>query len=464
MLPLRAISEPPRETAVAAEADVVVAGGGPAGLAAAVAAAREGARTLLIERYGFLGGLATAGLVAPILGHTASQSETPIVEGLLRTLTERMHSLGGSPSWQESLGEWGIRFDAEALKYAADQMVAEQVVDLILHTLVTDVLVEGDRLRGLAVEGKSGRQAVLAKVVVDATGDGDVAARAGVPYTLGRRLDGAVMAMGSFFYLAGIPELPPEEAARARELVEESIAAGELSFYHGGFAGHNTYHRDFYSPNMTRLSGDPTNTRDLTAAETKARRDVWQFLDFLCRNVPGCENAYVLATSPQVGVRESRQVAGRYTLSGDDVAHGRRFDDGIARGSWWIDIHCPMGHTYPVHLCERECPRGERCAFWAAEHEHLRRHEELFPPQGGWYDIPYRCLLPLHGPANLLVAGRCLSATPEAMAGARVMGTCMAIGEAAGIAAAMAAATGGVVADVDPVSLRTRLVERGALV
>ncbi|MGQ9553942.1 MAG: FAD-dependent oxidoreductase [Anaerolineae bacterium] len=457
------ISEPARELPVAAEVDVLVAGGGPAGLAAAVAAAREGARTLLLERYGFLGGLATAGLVAPILGHTAAESNTPIVEGLLRELAERMHALGGAPSWPEACREWGIRFDTEALKYAADNMVQEAGAGLLLHTLATSVITGDDRILTVIIENKSGRQAVLTKVVIDATGDADIAARAGVPFSQGRPFDGAVQSMGSFFYLAGIPKLSPEAAAEAAKLVRDRIAGGELRFYHGGFVAINTHHGDFYSPNMTRLLADPTNTRDLTKVEMQARHDVWQLLRFLRREVPGCQDAYILATSPQVGARESRQVQGRYRLSGDDVASGRRFEDAVARGSWWIDIHCPLGHTYPVHLCEWECPMGERCSFWAAEHENLRHHDQLFPKPGAWYDIPYRCLVP-NRMENLLVAGRCLSASHEAMAGARVMGTCMATGEAAGIAAAMAAASDGITASVDVPALRRRLAGYGALV
>lgn len=459
----RTLREPARDVPVAAEVDVLVVGGGPAGLAGAVAAARQGARTLLVERYGFLGGLATAGLVAPILGHTAADSDVPIVEGLLRELTERMHALGGAPTWEETLPEWGIRFDAEALKYAADNMVTASGVELLFHTIATGVLSADDRIQGVIVENKSGRQALMGKVVIDATGDADVAARAGIPYTQGRAFDGAVQSMGSFYHLAGVPEMAPEQAAEAQTLVREAMAAGEFRFYNAGFTGRNTHHKDYCSPNMTRLPGDPTDVRVLTDAELMARDQVWRLVEFLRRNVEGCEGVYMTATAPQVGARESRQVHGQYTLTGDDVAGGRKFEDAIARGSWWIDIHCPLGHTYPVHLCEAECPMGERCAFWAAEHEGLRRHADLFVAKGDWYDIPYRALVPVRM-ANLLVAGRSISATHEAMAGARVMGTCMAIGEAAGVAAALAAAGDGVTAAVNPATLRHKLRQAGALV
>ena len=458
------ILEPARELPVTAEADVLVAGGGPAGLAAAIAAARQGARTLLVERYGFMGGLATAGLVAPILGHTANESHTPIVEGILKELTERMHALGGAPLWKDACLEWGINFDPEALKYVADEMVQEAGVQLLLHTLMVDSLVDGDRVAGLVLESKSGRQAVLARVVVDATGDADVAARSGAPYAQGRLFDGAVQSMGSFFWLAGVPDLSPEQRERAIELVRRATGKGELRFYNPNFLAINTMHGDYRSPNMTRIPADPTDTRDLTAGELAARREVWKLLHFLQREVEGFEGAYILATAPQVGARESRQVQGRYILTGSDVTSGRKFGDAVARGSWWIDIHCPLGHTYPVHLCIRECPMGERCRFWRTERDNMYPDRaSLHPPKGDWYDIPYGCLVPQRI-ENLLVAGRCISATHEAMAGARVMGTCMAVGEAAGVAAALAAGGDGVTADVNVGELRQKLAEQGALV
>ena len=158
---LKTILEPQRELPIVAAADIVVLGGGPGGLPAAIAAARRGMRVLLIERYGFLGGLATAGLVAPILGHTASNGHTPIVEGLLKEMTERMHALGGAPTWEEACQEWGVRFDAEAFKVVADRMVREANVELLLHTFATDVVVEAGAIKAVIVESKSGRQAVV---------------------------------------------------------------------------------------------------------------------------------------------------------------------------------------------------------------------------------------------------------------------------------------------------------------
>lgn len=455
---MKTLTEPQREIPVVAEVDVVVAGGGPGGLPAAIAAAREGAKVLLIEKYGFLGGLATAGLVVPMLGHTASQSHTPIVEGLLKEMTERMHAIGGAPSWEETLQEWGIRFDAEAFKVVADQMVQEAGVDLLLHTIVTDAVVEDGTVQALIIESKSGRQAVVADVVIDATGDADVAYRAGAPTRQGRAFDGRVESMGSFMHIGGIEDVTDEQIANAKEMVREKMAEGEFRFYNNGFNGNNTMRTDYFSPNMTRWPGDPTDVRDLTEAEVGVRDQVWRFIRFLQENAPGFEHAYLHSTSPQVGPRESRQIVGEYTLTGDDVAQGRKFEDAVARGSWWIDIHCPLGETYPVHLCITECPRQADCPFWAAEHDtSMRAKAELYPPDDDWYDIPYRSLTP-QGIDNLLVSGRCISATHQGMAGARVMGTCVAIGEAAGTAAAWAVRDGVNPRDLDGTALKAALL------
>lgn len=466
---MRTIAEPSRELPIYADVDVVVCGGGPGGLPAAVAAARHGAKTLLIERYGFLGGLATAGLVAPILGHTAHDSNEPIVEGILRELTERMHALGGAPAWEETLPKWGVNFDAEAFKRAADMMAQEAGVELLLHTLVTDVVMDGDRIAAVIIENKSGRQAVACKMVVDATGDADVAYRAGAPTKKGRDYDGKTESMGSFMHIGGLPELSDDRRKAAIERVRQAMAESSLSFYNPGFLGSNDMHADHASPNMTRFGGDSTDARDMTQAELSVRDDAWKLIAFLRQELPGFEKVYLQATSPQVGPRESRQIVGSYALTGEDVSAGRKFEDAVARGSWWIDIHCPLGNTYPVHLCVVECPRQEMCPFWAANHERLYTRTgqgdgpTVYPPEGDWYDIPYRCLVP-NQVNNLLVSGRCISATHEGMAGARVMGTCIAIGQAAGTAAALAALGGVAPRDLDVAELRAALKADGALV
>jgi hypothetical protein len=460
---MQMLTEPPRQIPIAIEADVVVCGGGPGGFPAAIAAARHGARTVLIERYGFMGGLATAGLVAPILAHKANESETPIVEGLLKEITGRMHAIGGAPSFEETLKEWGIRFDAEALKVVIDEMCMEAGVQLMLHTYISDVVMDGDRIAAVVVENKSGRQAVTGQVFIDATGDADVAHRSGAPTTQGREFDGRGEAMGSFFHIAGYAPLSDERRSELRQQIEREMVDGRFHFYNPNFLNNNAHHADHTSNNMTRFGGDSAHAGDMTQAELSIRRDIWELLRYLRATVPEFKDAYVQQTSAQVGPRESRQVVGTYALTGDDIHRGRKFADGIARGSWWIDIHCPLGNTYPVHLCTVECPKGQECVYWAAEHENMRSRAELYPPKGDWYDIPYRSLLSTKVP-NLLTSGRCISATHEGMAGARVMGTCIAIGQAAGTAAALSVADGVTPREIDVERLRAMLQADGQLV
>lgn len=460
----RMVSEAPRKTPVVAEADVVVCGGGPGGFPAAIAAARHGAKVVLIERYGFLGGLATAGLVAPILSQHAHDSDEPIVDGILHELTDRMHAIGGSTAWHEALKEWGIRFDAEAMKIVLDELIQDAGVHVMLHTWIADVVMDGKRIAGVIVENKSGRQAVMGKLFVDATGDADVAFRAGAPTTFGRAFDGKPESMGSFLQLANVPAVSDEQRKEINALICKQMDAGAFAFYNPNFiAKQCAYHGDHTSANMTRFGGDSTNAEDMTRGEISIRKNIWALVRYLRKSVPGFEDVYVLQSSPQIGPRESRQIVGPYALTGDDVRFGRRYDDGVARGSWWIDIHCPLGNTYPVHLCLKECPKASDCPFWASEHERMLPREQLYPPVGGWYDIPYRCLLSV-GVPNLLSSGRCISATHEGMAGSRVMGSCVAIGQAAGTAAALSLAGHCDPVGLDVAKLRAALKADGQLV
>jgi FAD dependent oxidoreductase len=459
----QSVIEPSRRTPIVAEADVVVCGGGPGGFPAAIAAARHGARTVLIERYGFLGGLVTAGLVAPILAHTSSQAHRAIVGGLLEEITERMHAIGGAPTWQEALLEWGIRFDAEALKIVLDEMCLEAGVQLMLHTLATGVVMKRGKIAAVLVENKSGRGAVAGKVFIDATGDADLASRAGAPTTHGRAFDHMPESMGSFMHLAGFAQPNVIRRQELHDLIRRQMDVGRFHFYNPAFANTNAYHSDHAAANMTRFSGSSANAQDMTQAELSIRRNVWELVQYLRENVRGFEDCYVQQTSPQVGPRESRQIVGPYALTGDDVHAGRKFEDGIARGSWWIDIHCPLGNTHPVHLCVKECPKGAECPFWAEEHDRMFSRNDLYPPQDDWYAIPYRSLLSV-GVPNLLASGRCISATHEGMAGARVMGTCVAIGQAAGTAAAMAVQAGRDPGKINVRRLRAALKRDGQLV
>ncbi len=452
------IAEEGRRVPVLATADVVIAGGGPAGLAAAAAAAREGAETLLLERYGFLGGMATAGLVRNILGHVAGPGN-PTVEGLCREWVERMARIGGAPPWEEAVQRSGIHIDPEACKYASDQMVLDAGSDLLLHSLVCGARMEGRRLDALIVETKEGRRAVRGQVFVDATGDADVVFRAGLPFTKGRAFDGRPMAIGSVFGIRGIDPSCSEHMDEIHAIAAEARANGKLRAYSGPHAG--TADGEVYL-NCTRRPGDATDARQLTEAELAVRRDTWDIVRFYRENLPGFENGRVARTPAHVGVRETRQATGDYVLTGEDITSGRKQPDAIARSSYWIDIHCPYGYTARAHVCRRDCPGGEGCDILREAPEQLPA--ALHPPEGDWADVPYRSL-PVRGARNLLAAGRCISADHHAMGAVRVMAICMAIGEAAGTAAARAADTHeGDVHAVDTDALRARLRRAGALV
>lgn len=425
---MRTVSEPARDIPVCAEVDVLVCGGGPAGLCAAIAAARTGVKALLLERYGFLGGMLTAGLVITIKGFGPDQGQgpnrwrdfQPVVRGIPEEIVRTLNTEGAA---------FGDIVDPEAAKSVLDQIVQEAGVDVLLHSMVAGAIVRDGRINGIIVENKSGRSAILAKVTVDATGDGDVACRAGAACAKGRDGDGAFQPMTPCFTLADV-RYPWNEKCRSIEqsrcacLVNpEIISAQAQAVKKGelppsclcavpGVTG-GRLREDHLWINAIWQYGDATDARQLTRAEIEGRQKVRRLVAFY-KGRPGCEAAYVARTGAQIGVRESRRVCGEYALTEKDILDSRRFDDSIAKGCWQIDIHSPDG--------------GKTAGRWEAR-------------PGRTYDIPYRCLTP-RGVDGLLVAGRCISTTHEAHSSVRVMGTCMAVGHAAGAAAALAARTG----------------------
>jgi len=471
---MRSITVPARELPVIDEYDVVVAGGGPGGIPAAVAAARAGAKTLLVERYGYLGGMATAGLIAVILGTRASGvPEEPMIGGVAEELCRRMADLGGAPDYDTAVVRGGIAFHPEAFKLAADELVLGCGADLRLHSWVADTVVTDGRIAALVLESKSGREAVAGKVFVDATGDADVVARAGAGFTFGRDFDHAVQSMGSMFHLAGVDSsrLPQgDELAAFRERATAAITSGEINAYNpswggvlgGRYAGHHL-------PNATRFPGDPTDAEDLTRGELQVRRDTWELLAWWRANVPGMEEAFLVQTPPHIGLRESRQMVGRDLVTGSDVVEARKRDDAVARCPYWIDIHCPLGRTkHATHLCYTGCPNEPPCAMYEEHYDELPGdgtddRAGLYPRDRGWFDIPWGSLISADI-GNLLTAGRAISADHQAMSALRVMGTCMAIGEAAGEGAAVAADADGDPSALDVADLQQRLRANGAAV
>jgi hypothetical protein len=454
------ITLPPRSAVLAGETDVLVVGGGPAGLGAALGAAHSGARVVLAERYGFLGGNATVALVMPLMSfHTrgAPRPEqpvkslmpadhgpgAPIIAGALKHLLERLVRAGGAIPPSEQTG-FVVPFDPEMFKLVALDLLDEAGVELLLHALATDV-VGRRRFGGVVFETKSGPVVIKAKAVVDCTGDGDVAAFAGAPFEIGREPDGAVQPMTLMFRMVQFQRSRFEEYVAQHpdqwrgvhglwDLVRKATQAGELDLPREDILFFGTPHDEEVSVNSTRIIRVlGTDVWDLSYAETAGRRQMRQIAAFLRRYVPGFEEAYVAQSGVNVGVRETRRITGDYVLTAQDVLGVRKFPDAVARGSYPIDIHSPTGSGTKLH--------------------HL--------PFGESYDIPLRCLIP-QGVDGLLVAGRCISGTHEAHSSYRIMPIAMATGQAAGICAALAARAGKNPRDVAAADVQNELRTQGA--
>lgn len=422
--PRSLLLEEAKHLPVLAEVDVLVCGGGPAGTAAAIAAARAGASTLLVERYGFLGGMATAGLVVPHFNPHLNR-------GLNGEIIRKLDDLD---AWGAEF--WKISFDPEKWKHVSEELVLDAGADLLYHAHVTAAIVDGDTVRGAVIETKSGRFALYSRVVVDCTGDGDVAARAGASYDKGRESDGLMQSMTTMFRLGGVQwvQRGPEELW---QLMDDAIRSSSSDYrlpFEYPWAIHLP-NPDEIAVQLVHIRGvDGTDVRDLTLAEIEGRRQALTVVAFLHDHVPGFENSYLIDTAAQVGVRETRRIRGEYTVTIDDIAAGRHFDDSVASVSFPIDIHESDSERQTV----RSVARSAR----------------------GAYDIPLRAMIPL-GLENILVAGRAISGTYEAHASYRVKGPCVAMGQGAGVAAATAALAGASVRETPFAEVRSVLEGQG---
>jgi hypothetical protein len=449
--------------------DVVVVGSGSAGLAASIAAARNGARTLLIDAGPSIGGELLSGL--PLNACLSARGEW-VVGGVVRELLDRCEGMDGLvPPYFDWRSLWLVCVDPEVMKIACAMMVAEAGVQLLLNSFVEDVSVEDGRITGLVVANKSGRTLVMADVFIDCSGDGDVAARAGAPWEKGGdggqfqpvtmmfRMQGVETKPLLDFVVAhpdhvGLGESPAvahlskaECAARLHEqnvpsvffdgskpFIADAIARGEL--YPCGILAVCPVSpaRKEVSLNTTRIANlDATDPDALSRALPKLVDQVWTCVGFLRKHVPGFENAHFSGLAPRIGIRETRRIMGVKVLTADDVLTGRKHSDGIGKGAHELDVH-------------------------GAGQAHRR---EMIK-DGGSYDIPFGCLTP-RNLRNVLVAGRCLSATREAHGSARVMGTCMSMGQAAGTAAALCVSSGEPISQLSVQALRDRLREQGAV-
>ncbi len=416
--------------------DIVVVGAGSAGSAAAIAAARLGASVLLVDRLAFMGGTSTAVLDTFYAFYTPGDRPRRVVGGIGWEVARRLTADGVAFERPNTYGAGtGVTYDAEALKVLWERLAEEAGVDLLLHTTMTGVRVGDGQATAVRLWNKGGERWVDARVVIDASGDADACAMAGVPHDA-PGVGGTVQSLSTLFKVANVDiaaatAVPKQELWR---LMGEAAASGGYRLPRIEGSWHRTPFEGVALVHMTRIPGvDATDPEQLTAAEVDGRRQVREYHRFLRDRVPGFERSVVVATSPAIGVRESRRVHGDYRLTREDVLAGRRFADEIALCGAPIEDHGAGGDTQWEYVGD-----------------------------GGVYGIPYRTLLP-RGLEGMLVVGRCFSATHDAHASARSMATCMAMGQAAGTAA-VAAAAGGTVPRALPVdALRERLARDGAL-
>lgn len=448
---------PPRRALIAADTDVLVIGGGPAGIGAALGAARAGAEVILAERYGFLGGNATAALVMPFMSYHAqypapqrpgstqlfpsdhSRFRDPVIAGVVADFVRTLVAAGGALEPSPETG-FVLPFDPEVFKAVALDILDGANVRYLLHAFAAETL-DSPRVSGVVFETKSGPMVIRARNIVDCTGDGDIAWRAGAAYEIGRDDDALVQPMTLMFRIADFEhtafkryvEEHPDQWLGVHglwDLVQRANIEMDLQLPREDILLFGTPHPHEVAVNSTRVTRVlGTDVWDLSYAERESRRQMQRVVTFLRRYVPGFEHSYAVQSGVQIGVRETRRIAGDYRLEADDVLNAQKFDDAIARCAYPIDIHNPTG-------------RGTR----------LQR----LPP-GETYDIPLRCLLP-QGIDHLLVAGRCISGSHEAVSSYRVMPVAMATGQAAGVCAALAAKQG-----ITPRTLSVRELQRELL-
>ncbi|MEP7377939.1 MAG: FAD-dependent oxidoreductase [Chloroflexota bacterium] len=418
---------------------VVVVGAGSAGSSAAISAARSGARTLLIDRLGFMGGTSTAVLDTFYAFYTPTPEPLRVVGGLGWEVVQRLTDAGVCFERPNTYGAGtGVTYDQETLKLVWERLAQDAGVELLLHTWATGVRVEEGCVTAVRVWNKGGERWIGADVVVDASGDADVAALAGARYedfgTTGR-----VQSLSTLFRLANVDV---EAAAQTKKadlwaLMREAAVSGGYQLPRLEGSWHRTPFAGIVMVHMTRVPNiDATDPVALTDAELEGRRQVREYHRFLRDRVPGFEASVIVGTSPSIGVRESRRVIGDYQLTREDVLGARRFDDEIALCGAPIEDHGPGGETDWQYVASGG--------------------------HGAVYGIPYRALLPA-GLDALVVAGRCFSSTHDAHASARSMATCMAMGQAAGTAAALAASGNSTPRALDIGKLRDRIQKDGAL-
>ncbi len=446
-----------KELPVYSDIDILVVGAGPAGIGAAICAARNGAKTLVIDDSGCVGGQATNGLVGPFMTVYDAKSEKQIIKGIFQEIVDRMAEMGGAiqPSEVRSktshAGFYKIGhdhvgpFDHEALKMVASDMILEAGAELLLHTRFIDVLMEEDRIVGVVIANKSGMSVVRAKIIIDCSGDADVAARSGVNYELGNINDGNMQPATMFFRVSNVDSERLKAHIKEHEdeirpfygpfswLIKDkqeewgNVPRAEVCLFESPESGE-------YRLNVTRiLDIDGTNAEDLTKAELIGMKQAHKVFDFMKKYAVGFENAKFMGTAARIGIRETRHIDGLYKLTADDVINCRVPENSIAVLATNMDTH------------NRNDPGG---TYYTLE-------------KGLYFGVPYTCLVP-KGVSNLLVAGRSLSADAIAGSATRMIPCCIIFGQAAGTAAALGLKEGKLPAEIDVNELRAKLIEQGA--
>lgn len=452
-----------REIPLRYHSDVAVIGGGPSGFCAAVAAARSGASVLLIEEGGFAGGMATRGLVGPFMTSYDKDGKQMIIRGLFEEVVNRLVKRGGAihprdvragtafTSWIVVGHDHVTPFEPECLKLVMDEMLAEAGVKILYHTRFVEPVVQNSRLDTIIIDSKSGLEAVSADVFIDCTGDADVACRSGVPCEKGNEALGITQPASLFFRMGNVrldaveadiaahkDQFYRKDGVNYRSLhwrVSEARANGDWNMKRVSIGMFRSVKEDEWFINTSRVMGvDATDKESLTRGEMEGRRQVEMIFRFFRKYVPGCEDARLLCSGSTLGIRESRHIRGLYTLTADDLLDGKVPEDTICLASNSVDVHGRFGPLSNEYVAIRN---------------------------GSWYGIPYRCLVP-QGLENLLVAGRCVSAESDAAGAIRVMPPSMAMGQAAGAAAAIAVQQRQPVYDVNPSLLQQKLRMQGA--
>jgi hypothetical protein len=459
---MQEIIESERHTPVIRNVDVVIVGGGPAGLTAALAAQRLGVDVLVIEQHGCLGGLMTSGFV--------TKPQAPIIGGIPEEIFDRAQTLGGARGnirYRLKNGSYTYfmsPIDPEIMKRVVFEKLEEAGVGLLLHSLAVGCIQENRDVKGIIIESKSGRQAVLARVLIDTSGDADIAAWAGAPYRIGRPRDHVPQPMTMMFKMGNVdlnqiadyahanlddftftffPEVPGLIPADQQQLnmIFEGFQQLQARAYESdgyisprnGFNVKTGLGTGNVFINATRISeGSALNVNDLTHAEITVRKQVTAFVMFLKQYVPGFQDAYLSATPSEIGVRESRRIIGEYTITLADILSRAQFMDVIAKGFGVIDIHEPGGRELRFEAIEE-------------------------------YQIPFRCLIP-QAIDNVIVAGRCISCDHESLGTIRTIPTCMYTGQAAGVAAALTVRQGVLPRALKVTSVQDALIKQKAVI